>query len=63
MTMFYDDKARSLYNYTLNKVDLKDSLSYYRKESKSVEMKVKAMIQRYNHDLLQNQTTTNETKY
>jgi phosphoglycerol transferase MdoB-like AlkP superfamily enzyme len=63
MTMFSDNKARSLYNYTLKKVDLKDSLSYYKKESQSVEMKIKAMIQRYNHDLLQNQTTINETKH
>ena len=63
MTMFSDSKARSLYNYTLKKVDLTDSLSYYKKESQSVEMKIKAMIQRYNHDLLQNQTTINETKH
>ena len=63
MIMFSDSKARSLYNYTLKKVDLIDSLSYYKKESQSVEMKIKAMIQRYNHDLLQNQTTINETKH
>ena len=63
MTVYSDEKAQNLYNYTLNKVDLEDSLSYYKKQSKKVENKIKAMIQRYNHDLIQNQTTTNEKKY
>lgn len=63
MVVYSDEKAQNLYNYTLKKVDLQDSLSYYKKESKMVENKIKAMIQRYNHDLLQNQTTTNEAKH
>jgi len=63
MTVFSDEKAQNLYNYTLKKVDLQDSLTYYKKESKSVENKIKAMIQRYNGDLIQNQTTTNEAKH
>lgn len=62
MTVFSDEKARNLYNYTIKKVDLQDSLSFYKNESKTVENKIKAMIQRYNHDLIQNQTTANEAK-
>ena len=51
-----NEKARNLYDFTFRKVLTNDSLSYYKKESKAVEKRVKAIIQRYNRDLIHNKT-------
>lgn len=57
---FSNDKARNLYCAITRKRDTPDSLSYYKKESLVYEKRLKALIQRYNRDLIQNQTTANE---
>ncbi len=62
MLTFSNEKARNLYNFKIRKKDTPDSLSYFKKESKLSERKIKAIIQRYNRDLIQNQTKVNEKK-
>lgn len=57
---FSNDKARNLYNAKIRRKDTPDSISYYRKESLAMEKKLKALIQRYNRDLIRNQTTVDE---
>lgn len=56
MYTFSNDKARNLYDFTFRKEYTTDSLSYYKKESKKVEERIKAIIQRYNRDLIHNKT-------
>jgi len=56
MYTFSNDKARNLYDFAIRKESQVDSLSYYKMESKSVERKLKAIIQRYNRDLIHNKT-------
>jgi phosphoglycerol transferase MdoB-like AlkP superfamily enzyme len=63
MTVFSDEKAQNLYNYTLKIVDLQDSLSFYKKDVQKVEKVIKATIQRYNQDLIRNQTTVDEATH
>lgn len=53
---FSSEKARNLYSIKVQKKDTPDSLSYYKKESKLYEKRLKAIIQRYNRDLILNQT-------
>lgn len=62
MLTFSESSARNLYNFTLNDVELTDSLSYFPEKVKSDELRIKAMIQRYNRDLINNRTIVNETK-
>lgn len=57
---FSNDKARNLYCAVIRKSDTPDSLSYYKKESQGYEKRLKALIQRYNRDLIRNQTTVDE---
>lgn len=57
---FSNEKARNLYNVVIRKRDTPDSLAYYRKESLAYEKRLKALIQRYNRDLILNQTTVDE---
>ncbi len=57
---FSNDKARNLYCAMIRRRDTPDSISFYRKESQVFERRLKALIQRYNRDLIQNQTTANE---
>lgn len=57
MLTFSNEKARNLYNVLVQKQDTPDSLSYYRKEKNELEKRLKALIQRYNRDLILNQTT------
>lgn len=56
MYTFSNEKARNLYDFTIRKEYTTDSLSYYKKESKTVERRIKAIIQRYNRDLIHNKT-------
>ena len=53
---FTNDKARNLYDFTIKKMSITDSLSFYKKETKRVEKRMKAIIQRYNRDLIHNKT-------
>jgi phosphoglycerol transferase MdoB-like AlkP superfamily enzyme len=57
MMTFSSDKAQNLFNFTIHQVSTPDSLLFYRAEVQSKEDKLKAMIQRYNRDLILNQTS------
>ncbi len=57
MMTFSNEKARNLYSISLLRKDTPDSISFYRKEVRRYEKRLKAMIQRYNRDLILNQTT------
>jgi phosphoglycerol transferase MdoB-like AlkP superfamily enzyme len=56
MYTFSNEKARNLYDFTLKNKFTADSLSYYSQEKNSVENRIKAIIQRYNRDLIHNKT-------
>ena len=58
MYTFSNEKARNLYDFTIRKEYTTDSLSYYKNESKRVERRIKAIIQRYNRDLIHNKTVS-----
>ena len=62
MISFSDDKARNLFNFTTQDVEPVDSISYFVEETTTAESRIKAIIQRYNRDLIKNQTTINEAK-
>jgi phosphoglycerol transferase MdoB-like AlkP superfamily enzyme len=53
---FSNEKARNLYDFTDRNKSAQDSISKYKLESKTVENRLKAIIQRYNRDLIQNKT-------
>lgn len=53
---FTNEKARNLYDFTDRKKSPTDSLSFYKREMKQVENRFKAIIQRYNRDLIHNKT-------
>jgi phosphoglycerol transferase MdoB-like AlkP superfamily enzyme len=57
MLSFSNDKARNLYDFVVRDGSTVDSLSNYKKECGVVEKRLKAIIQRYNRDLILNQTT------
>ncbi len=57
MLTFSNDKARNLYDFVVREEYTPDSLSFYKKENRKVEKRLKAIIQRYNRDLISNQTT------
>jgi hypothetical protein len=57
MFTFSNDKARNLYDFTVRSEITKDYLSIKKKESLIAEKRLKAIIQRYNRDLIQNKTT------
>ena len=57
MTTFLNEKARNLYDFTVESIDPIDSMSYYLEDVKRNEKRLRAMIQRYNRDLILNQTT------
>lgn len=56
MYTYSNEKARNLYDFTLRTESTTDSLSHYKQESKAVEKRLKAIIQRYNRDLIHNKT-------
>ena len=56
MYNFSNGKARNLYDFTVRTKYTTDSLRFYTKESKQVENRIKAIIQRYNRDLIHNKT-------
>lgn len=60
MTTFTNEKARNLYDFTIMNTEVSDSLMSHPMEIKENEMRLKAMIQQYNRDLIMNQTTVNE---
>lgn len=56
MLTFSNNEARNLYDFTIRNNSLVDSISYFGPEVKEYEKTLKAIIQRYNHDLIRNQT-------
>jgi len=54
---FQNDKAVGFYNYKLDSLAQKDSLNYYRQEINQHLKLIKAVIQRYNNDMIKNQLT------
>ena len=56
MTTFTEEKARNLYDFTVQNTSQNDSISFHRKEVEQNEKRLKAIIQRYNRDLITNQT-------
>ena len=60
MLTFTGDQARNLYNFKTDQMPQIDSLSHEQKVVKKNERRLKALIQRYNRDLITNQTRTYE---
>jgi len=56
MLTFSKDKARYLYEFTVKIESSTDSLRFYKREVRESERRLKAIIQRYNRDLVQNKT-------
>ncbi len=56
MLTFSNERARNLHDFVVREESTADSLSFYKKKVDSVEKRLKAMIQRYNRDLIRNQT-------
>ena len=46
----------------VQKLDTPDSLTYYKKDAKKYEKRLKAIIQRYNRDLILNKTHLDDKK-
>jgi phosphoglycerol transferase MdoB-like AlkP superfamily enzyme len=57
---FSQEKARYLYSLDSRANKVVDSMKKHPKESKKMERRLKAMVQRYNRDLIHNQTTVYE---
>lgn len=57
MLVFSGNQARNLYDFKSRDNSLVDVSSTYRKEIDRYEQTLKAIIQRYNHDLIRNKTT------
>jgi phosphoglycerol transferase MdoB-like AlkP superfamily enzyme len=57
MLTFSNEKARNLYSFKVHQVSPVDSLSFKKGEVKLYEKRLKAIIQRYNRDLMKNKTT------
>jgi phosphoglycerol transferase MdoB-like AlkP superfamily enzyme len=53
---FTNDRAKNMCDFTDRKLYTKDSLSFYAKEKHAAEQRIKAIIQRYNSDLIHNKT-------
>lgn len=60
MTAFSEDQARNLYDFKTQNTSLVDSIYYFEKEVGMNVKKLKAIIQRYNRDLITNQTVVYE---
>ena len=63
MLTFSKDVARNLYNVEEHKKRPTDSLQILKYEAKKMERRLKAIIQRYNKDVAENKTTTNEKEH
>lgn len=57
MVIFSSEKAQKLLNFTGGELSPTDSLPFYKNKARSSERVLKAMIQRYNRDLILNNTT------
>jgi len=62
MTSFVNERARNLYDFTAQSIAPVDSMNYYLGNVERNEKRLRAIIQRYNRDLILNQTTVNEKK-
>lgn len=60
---FSQEKARNLLSIDSRSKKSVDSLRFYTKEVKKMEKRLKAIIQRYNRDLIHNQTTAYEKEH
>jgi len=56
MLTFSKDKARYLHEFTVKIESSIDSLRFYKRDVRESERRLKAIIQRYNRDLVQNKT-------
>ena len=54
MLNFRDDKIENFFNYQMDTMLYQDSLAYYREKSEDYVRLLKAVIQRYNFDLIHN---------
>ena len=63
MLTFSQEKARNLLSIDSRSKKSVDSLRFYPKEVKKMERRLKAIIQRYNRDLIHNQTTAYEKEH
>tara|TARA_B100000508_G_scaffold55003_3_gene42768 strand:+ start:153154 stop:155043 length:1890 start_codon:yes stop_codon:yes gene_type:complete len=54
MLNFVDDESTGLYNYKIDTLMQYDSLKYYPSLVQEMENRLKGIIQRYNHDLINN---------
>ena len=63
MLTFSQEKARNLLSIDSRSKKSVDSLRFYTKEVKKMEKRLKAIIQRYNRDLIRNQTTAYEKEH
>lgn len=54
MINFSGEQTKNLYNYRLDPYMIEDSIQKLREEQKEYEIILKGIIQRYNHDLIQN---------
>ncbi|MFT5861178.1 MAG: phosphoglycerol transferase MdoB-like AlkP superfamily enzyme [Flavobacteriaceae bacterium] len=57
MLVFSSEKAQNLFNFTIGQVASPDSLAFYKNNVRTSERILKAMIQRYNRDLILNKTS------
>ncbi|HNS43318.1 MAG TPA: sulfatase-like hydrolase/transferase, partial [Taishania sp.] len=57
MLIFSKNQARNLYDFTAKKESMVDIRSKNRQELVQATAKLKAIIQRYNHDLIENKTS------
>jgi phosphoglycerol transferase MdoB-like AlkP superfamily enzyme len=62
MITFSGDKTRNLYNIEEVNPSNPDSLMFYKKKAFKLENRLKAIIQRYNRDLILNQNNSDEKK-
>jgi len=64
MLVYSQDRSQHLYDYTVNSDKLSDILEDHRQEIDLYEKRLRAIIQRYNHDLIYNRMhyTVNESK-
>ncbi len=56
---FSNEKVKNIYNTFIRQKDNPDSLQFLKKESRVYEKKLKAIIQRYNRDMILNQMQPN----
>ena len=62
MTVFNNERAQFLYDFTSENPSQNDSLVFYKDHVSQNEKRIKAIIQQYNRDLIRNETTVDAKK-